>query len=183
MNFQYCSRVTLHVSSFLQDKGVRVSQKLKRKSDQALLDVVLCRWSALSTKSLGVVLQSSIRRHCTVGGVVPYPQKMPKAEVPTAFGQYRSIAQKGIVFCCMQLVLEYTLSFVLKTLDQKELWFYMIQISFNPLTVFVRVIQLNTLQKCQNRSGYSASWLPPGLQLGTLFLLFSAHCLAEVALG
>lgn len=71
--FQYCYRVMLHVSPFAQDKGIHVNWKLKRKSDQALLDVVLCHCSALSTKSLGVVLQSGIRRHCTVGWVVPYP--------------------------------------------------------------------------------------------------------------
>lgn len=63
----------LHVSPFAQDKGIHVNRKLKRKSGQALLDDVLGRCSALSAKSLDVVLQSGIRRHCTVGWVVPYP--------------------------------------------------------------------------------------------------------------
>lgn len=68
-----------------------------------------------------MVVQAGIRRHRSAGGIICYSQKMPKAKVPATFGPYRSMAQKGIVSSWMQLVLECTLSFVVKTLNQKKI--------------------------------------------------------------
>lgn len=67
-----------------------------------------------------MVVQFGIRRHRSAEGMIRYSQKMPKAKVPATFGLYRSMAQKGIVSSWMQLVLECTLSFVVRSLNQKK---------------------------------------------------------------
>lgn len=100
----YQSFSTVLVWQCVSDHSLKVkgstSVKLKWKGDQTLLGVGSCHWSALSTPSQDVVLQSGIRKL--------WEGWSPK--VPATLGQYIFMAQKGIVFCCMQLELEYTLS-------------------------------------------------------------------------
>lgn len=53
------------------------------------------------------------------------------------------MAQKGIVFCCIQLVLEYILPFVIKTLNKKLSGFT----SLIPCLFSVRIIHFEQLEE------------------------------------
>lgn len=59
----------------------------------------------------------------------------------------------------------------------------MMQISLNPLTVFVRVIRLKTLHKCQNTSGYSASRISLWALAGYFIPLLSCTLLRRGCTG
>lgn len=75
---------------------------------------------------------------------------------------YISVAQKGIVFCCIQLVLEQTLPFFIRTLNKKNEGFYI----FNPLPAFCQDNSFEQLEEmpeqirilCFLTSPLSFSW-------------------------